>query len=161
MRITLIFCGDTGAEYFNTASKEYEKRISAFSEIETVKIRPEPLDENKTLSDAVIEKALENEANKIMSAIPKGAYKIALCIEGKKVSSEDLSMLIDEKRECGYSSFAFIIGSSFGLSQKLKNMCDFKLSMSAMTFPHQLARVMLLEQIYRAFTISNGKKYHK
>jgi 23S rRNA (pseudouridine1915-N3)-methyltransferase len=84
-----------------------------------------------------------------------------LCIEGKKISSEDLSRLVDEKRESGYSSFAFIIGSSFGLSDKIKSMCDFKLSMSPMTFPHQLARVMLLEQIYRAFTISAGKRYHK
>jgi 23S rRNA (pseudouridine1915-N3)-methyltransferase len=161
MRITLIFCGDAGVEYFNTASKEYEKRISAFSEIEMVRIRPEPLDENKNLPQNVIDKALDSEAEKIISAVPKGSYKIALCIEGKKISSEDLSRLVDEKRESGYSSFAFIIGSSFGLSDKIKSMCDFKLSMSPMTFPHQLARVMLLEQIYRAFTISAGKRYHK
>ncbi len=161
MRITLIFCGDTAAEYFNTAAKEYEKRISAFSEIETVKIRPEQLDENKNLPQSVIDKALDVEAEKIISAIPKGCYKIALCIEGKKISSEELSKLVDEKRENGYSNFAFIIGSSFGLSQKIKNLCDFRLSMSSMTFPHQLARVMLLEQIYRGFMISRGKKYHK
>ncbi len=161
MRITVIYCGDNGAEYFNSASKEYEKRISAFSEIDVVKIRPEPLDENKTLSQNVIDKALETEADKILSAIPKGAYKIALCVEGKRISSEDLSALIDDKREMGFSSFAFIIGSSYGLSSRLKSLCDYKLSMSAMTFPHQLARVMLLEQIYRAFTISAGKRYHK
>jgi 23S rRNA (pseudouridine1915-N3)-methyltransferase len=119
------------------------------------------LDENKVLPQTVIDKALDVEAEKIMSLIPKGAYKIALCIEGKKISSEDLSRLIEEKREMGYSSFAFIIGSSFGLSKKVKDACDFKLSMSPMTFPHQLARVMLLEQIYRSFTITAGKRYHK
>lgn len=161
MRVTVIFCGDTGTEYFNSAAREYEKRISAFAEIETIKIRPEALDENKSLPQSVIDKALDVEAEKIISAIPKGAYKIALCIEGKKISSEDLSRLVDDKRENGYSSFAFIIGSSFGLSNKVKNICDFKLSMSPMTFPHQLARVMLLEQIYRGFTISAGKRYHK
>ena len=161
MRVTVIYCGDSGVEYFNTACKEYEKRISAFSEIETVRIRPEALDENKSLPQNVIDKSLEIEAEKIISAIPKGAYKIALCIEGKKISSEELSRLVNDKRENGYSSFAFIIGSSFGLSQRVKNMCDFKLSMSPMTFPHQLARVMILEQIYRGFTISAGKRYHK
>ncbi len=161
MRVTVIFCGDTGTEYFNSAAREYEKRISAFAEIETIRIRPEALDENKSLPQNVIDKALDVEGEKIISAIPKGAYKIALCIEGKKISSEDLSRLVDDKRENGYSSFAFIIGSSFGLSNKVKSICDFKLSMSPMTFPHQLARVMLLEQIYRGFTISAGKRYHK
>lgn len=161
MRITLIFCGDTGVEYFNSACKEYEKRISAFSEIEVVRVRPEPLDENKALPQGVIDKALEAEAEKIISQIPKGAYKIALCIEGKRISSEEMSALVDEKRKMGYSSFAFIIGSSFGLSPRIKQLCDFKLSMSPMTFPHHLARVMLLEQIYRSFTISAGKRYHK
>ncbi len=161
MRVVLIFCGDNGAQYFNDACKEYEKRISAFAEIETIRIRPEALDENKVLPQNVIDKALDNEAEKIISAIPKGAYKIALCIEGKKISSEELSVLVEDKRKIGYSSFAFIIGSSFGLSPKVKNLCDYKLSMSPMTFPHQLARVMLLEQIYRGFTISAGKRYHK
>ena len=161
MRVTVIFCGDTGTDYFNSAAREYEKRISAFAEIETIRIRPEALDENKSLPQNVIDKALDVEGEKIISAIPKGAYKIALCIEGKKISSEDLSRLVDDKRENGYSSFAFIIGSSFGLSNKVKSICDFKLSMSPMTFPHQLARVMLLEQIYRGFTISAGKRYHK
>ncbi len=161
MRVSVIYCGDSGAEYFNSACKEYEKRISAFAEVESIKIRPESLDENKALPESVIEKALDVEGDKIISAIPKGAYKVALCIEGKKISSEELSALVDNKRESGYSSFAFIIGSSFGLSDKVKKICDFKLSMSPMTFPHQLARVMLLEQIYRGFTISAGKRYHK
>ena len=91
MRVTVIFCGDTGTEYFNSAAREYEKRISAFAEIETIKIRPEALDEKKSLPQNVIDKALDVEAEKIISAIPTGAYKIALCIEGKKISSEDLS----------------------------------------------------------------------
>ena len=161
MKITLIYCGETAVEYYNTAAREYEKRITSFSEIETVKIRPEALDENKSLPKSVIDKALDVEAAKIISAIPKGAFKIALCIEGKKISSEQFSALIEEKRKSGYSSFAFIIGSSFGLSDKVKSICDYKLSMSDMTFPHQLARVMLLEQIYRGFTITAGKRYHK
>ena len=161
MRITVIYCGDGGAEYFNTATKEYEKRISGFADVEIVKIRPESLDENKALPQSVIDKALEVEADKILSAIPKGAYKIALCIEGKKISSEELASLVEDKRENGYSSFAFVIGSIYGLSQKIKGLCDFKLSMSPMTFPHQLARVMLLELVYRAFTITAGKLYHK
>ena len=108
-----------------------------------------------------IEKALDSEAEMIIPKIPKGAYVVPLCIEGKQLSSEELARKLDEVALDGKSEIAFIIGSSFGLSEAIKNKTDLKLSMSRMTFPHQLARVMLLEQLYRAGQIRSGGKYHK
>ena len=112
-------------------------------------------------SQAQIDAALEAEAKLITEKIPKGAACFAMCIEGKQYPSEKFSTLLETVGVEGGANVVFIIGSSFGLSPTVKQMCKYKLSMSEMTFPHQLARVMLLEQIYRAFQISNGGKYHK
>ena len=107
--------------------------------------------------------ALEKEADGILLQLNKlqGSKKIALCVEGRQLSSEQLSAYIDRAAVDGCSSVAFVIGSSFGLSERVKARCDLRLSFSAMTFPHQLMRVILEEQIYRAFSISSGSKYHK
>ena len=107
-----------------------------------------------------IENALSSEAKQIEKRIPQNAYKIALCVEGKALSSEALAEL-EYKNEASGKPMCFIIGSSYGLSQSIKDVCDMRLSLSAMTFPHQLFRVMLLEQIYRAFKINEGSTYHK
>ena len=108
-------------------------------------------------SEKLILRALEKEANAIRAAIPKQAVKVAMCIEGKQLSSTELaSVFANESRP-----ICFIIGSSFGLDEGLKKECDMRISMSKMTFPHMLARVMLAEQVYRVFTINSGKKYHK
>ena len=115
----------------------------------------------KNPTDGDIQKALSDEAEKIIEKIPPRAYVIALCIEGKQLSSEELAALLDAKACEGYSSVCFIIGSSHGLSDKVKGLASYKMSMSRLTFPHQLARVMLSEAVYRAVEINKGTKYHK
>ena len=112
-------------------------------------------------SDAQILSTLEKEGRRILSKIPKGAKIISMCIEGKQKSSEKLAAELDRLAVDGCSSIAFIIGGSWGLSEEVKSASYLRMSMSDMTFPHQLARVMLCEQIYRAFQINSGGKYHK
>ena len=112
-------------------------------------------------SNAQIEAALSKEAERIIEAIPKRSYVVTMCIEGKQMSSEEFSRILDNVSVQGKSSVCFIIGSSHGLSDKVKAVSDLKLSMSKMTFPHKLARIMLFEAIYRAGEISVGSKYHK
>mgnify|MGYP001659823512 FL=1 len=125
-----------------------------------VEIEDEPLPE-KNLNQTLIDKALEKESGKIISAIPKQSYVIAMCIEGKQLASRDFAKLFNQKAVEGYSSICLIIGSSHGLSEKVKARRDLRMSFSKMTFPHQLFRLMALEQIYRAFSINAGTKYHK
>ena len=153
--VTVIHVGDFKESYFREAENEYIKRIKPFCEYKTVCIKEESSFGED--SEKLIQRALEKEANAIRAAIPKHAKKIALCIEGKQISSTELAELFvnDSRPIC------FIIGSSFGLDENLKRECDVRLSMSKMTFPHMLARVMLAEQVYRANAINNGKKYHK
>ena len=153
--VTVIHVGDFKESYFSEAENEYIKRIKPFCEYKTVCIKEESSFGED--SEKLIQRALEKVANAIRAAIPKQAKKIALCIEGKQISSTELAELFvnDSRPIC------FIIGSSFGLDENLKRECELKLSMSKMTFPHMLARVMLAEQVYRANAINNGKKYHK
>ena len=115
----------------------------------------------KNLNQTLIDKALDKESVKILASIPKQSFVITLCIEGKQLSSEQLAETIARKGVEGYSNICLIIGSSHGLSEKVKAASQLRLSFSKMTFPHQLMRVMLLEQIYRAFQINNNGKYHK
>lgn len=159
MRITLIYVGSTSEKFYTDAANEYEKRINAFASFQSICIKEERI--ANEASDAIVSKALAAEEAKIKAAIPKGSLVVSLCIEGDEYSSEALATCIATYAKNGTSSIAFIIGSSHGLSNALKAMSDIKLSMSRMTFPHMLARVMLTEQIYRAFTIINNKNYHK
>ena len=159
IKVTLIVLGGLKEKFFIDAAKEYEKRLSRFCQIKTVEINPAPLPDNPSRSQ--IENALLAEAALIEKKIPQNAEVFALCIEGKQLSSEELSQKIMEVADFGSGNVVFIIGSSYGLSERIKNLAKFKLSMSKMTFPHKLARVMLLEQIYRAFMISSGGEYHK
>lgn len=159
MRVTLIFVGTTSERFYLDAVAEYEKRMSAFCEFKSICIKEEHI--NDESSKAQIDKALAAEEQRIKSAIPKNSTIIAMCIEGKSFSSNALAEYIKDSANKGISSLAFVIGSSHGLSESFKACCNLKLSMSAMTFPHMLARVMLTEQIYRAFTIISGKNYHK
>lgn len=159
MTIQIISLGKLKEKYLTDAMKEYEKRICAFAKFSVTELEPERLPENP--SDGEINTALDNEAAKILSKIPQNALIIAMCIEGKQLSSEGLAKKINEAALGGKSNICFIIGSSHGLSEKVKASAQLRLSMSEMTFPHQLARVMLSEQIYRAFTIINNRKYHK
>lgn len=159
MRITLIYVGTTSEKFYTEACLEYEKRLSAFTAFQSVCIKEERINDEAT--PAVVAKALSAEEQRIRTAIPKGAYTVTMCIEGKQLTSEKLAQRINSLASSGTSSIAFIIGSSHGISDALKRDSDMHLSMSEMTFPHMLARVMLTEQLYRAFTIIGGKKYHK
>ena len=161
MQITLIYIGETSEKFFSDASEEYEKRLKRFCEFKAVCIKPEKLNDSGSVSQAMIDGALEAESKRIVAAIPKGAYKIALCIEGKQLDTASFASMLQEKSVTGVSKAVFIIGSSHGLANSVKKECDTLLSMSKMTFPHQLARVMLTEQIYRAFNLTAGGKYHK
>lgn len=159
MNINIIAMGKIKENCYREACAEYIKRLGAYAKINIIEPRPEPLPENP--SPAETDKALKKEAEKIRAYIKSGSYTTALCIEGAEQSSEKLSKRIEKLGGEGISELNFLIGSSFGLAEELKLDADFKLSMSPMTFPHSLARVMLLEQLYRAFSISANSKYHK
>jgi len=156
LSVYIIAVGQLREKYFRDAADEYKKRIGNVTEIE---IKEEKLPTSP--SDAQIEAALEKEAERILDAIPKRSYVVPMCIEGKQMSSEEFAANLDSAALMGKSSVTFIIGSSHGLSDKVKRIADLKLSMSKMTFPHKLAREMLFEAVYRAFEISAGSKYHK
>ena len=160
IKITLITVGKLKEKYLRDAVAEYSKRLSAFCKLEIVELNEYRLSDNP--SEKEKQSALENEAAAMSKYIDgNSVYNIAMCIEGKLISSEELSAKMDFCGINGYSTINFIIGSSFGIAQSVKDKCDFRLSMSKMTFPHQLARVILLEQIYRGFQISSNTKYHK
>lgn len=159
MRVTLIYVGSTSERFYAEAAAEYEKRISGFAAFQNVCVKEERIGDEA--SETLVAKCLAAEEQRIRSAIPKGAFTVALCIEGKQLSSEELAAKLGELGTGGTSSVAFIIGSSHGISPTLKASCNMRISMSKMTFPHMLARVMLTEQIYRAYTILADKKYHK
>lgn len=157
LNVKVITVGKLKEKYLRDACEEYLKRLKRFGNVTVIE-----LDECR-LSDNPSEKEIENALCSEADAILKNAagYIIPMCIEGKQLSSLKLAEKLADIPVHGQSTVSFIIGSSFGLSDKVKQKADFKLSMSEMTFPHQLARVMLLEQIYRAFQINSGGKYHK
>lgn len=157
IKAVIICVGKIKEAAFLEAAKEYEKRLGAFCKLETIEIKPCLLPENP--SDGEIAAALEKEAEKIAAKIPDGAAVYPLCIEGEKVSSEGFAEEISACVNRG-KTLCFIIGGSHGLYAGIKERGK-KISFSDMTFPHRLFRVMLLEQIYRAFSIINGGKYHK
>lgn len=159
LKITLITVGRLKEQYLCDAVKEYEKRLSTLCTLKNVEIDAAKLPDSP--NESQINSALETEAEKILAAMPNGAYVIPMCIEGKQMDSEELSRKLSDIGISGQSNVVFIIGGSYGLSDRVKQKADYKLSMSKMTFPHQLARVILLEQIYRAFKISRGGTYHK
>ena len=159
MNITIICLGKLKEKYLRDAVDEYVKRISAYGKPDIIELNPVRLSDNPSQNE--IDNALSKEAEEIKKKIPNNSYIFALCIEGKEKSSEAFAKTISDVAIGGKSNLVFIIGSSYGLSPEIKQLADSKLSFSPMTFPHQLMRVMLLEQIYRALQISNGSKYHK
>lgn len=157
--VTVLCVGKLKESYWRDAVAEYAKRLSAFCRFTVIEVDEERLPDAP--SAAQIAHTLEEEGKRLLSRIPRDALTVALCIEGKTVSSEMLSARLSSWALDGKSHIVFVIGGSFGLSDEVKNTAALRLSMSPMTFPHQLARVMLLEQIYRAFQIASGGKYHK
>ncbi len=159
LNINIICIGKLKEGYLRAACAEYEKRLGAFCKLKITELTPAKLPESPNNSQ--IEAALTDECERILAKISQNDAVFAMCIEGRELSSESFSKEIEKCAVSGFGTISFIIGGSHGLSQKIKDKAKFKLSMSPMTFPHQLARVMLLEQIYRAFMISSGGKYHK
>lgn len=159
ININIICIGKLKEAYLRDACSEYSKRLGAFCKLNITELTPYRLPENP--SPAQIEAALEEEGKRILALIKNTDAVIAMCIEGRQFSSEELSAAVSDISAKETGRITFIIGGSFGLSPEVKSRARIKLSMSRMTFPHQLARVMLLEQIYRAFMISSGGKYHK
>ena len=157
--ITLIAMGKLKEKFYTSAAAEYEKRMKAFCQFQLIELPEVRLPEMP--SPAEIATALEKEADVILTKIPKGAWFCTLTPEGTLLSSEALAEKISSVKLSGKSCACFLIGSSFGMSPRLKKTADLKLSMSPMTFPHHLARIMVLEQLYRAESIQAGSKYHK
>ncbi|NLW52322.1 MAG: 23S rRNA (pseudouridine(1915)-N(3))-methyltransferase RlmH [Tissierellia bacterium] len=159
MNIDIIAIGDIKEKYLKDAIKEYDKRIKPYSSLNIIELPESKLPNNPSPAD--INSAMQKEGEKILEKINPRAYVIALCIEGKQLSSEAFSGSIQNITIEGYSEIAFIIGGSNGLSNEVKQRANHKLSFSKMTFPHQLMRVILMEQIYRAFRIMRNEPYHK
>ena len=140
LEITVVCVGNLKEKYFTEACAEYSKRLSAFCKLKVVELK---------------------DGAPIIPHLPPRARKVALCVEGKQLSSEELADYIEKLPNSGVSELCFVIGAFDGLSEEVKACCDMRLSFSKMTFPHQLMRVVLLEQIYRAYRIINGEPYHK
>ncbi len=156
--LTLITVGTLKENYLKDAVSEYKKRLLQYARVEEINIKEETIHNEDDRAE--IERALSVEGEKIISAIPKDSAAIALCVEGKELDSPMLAEKISEmQNEKG--KITLIIGSSYGLSPAVKARADFRLSLSRLTFPHQLMRPILLEAVYRSFTIIAGKRYHK
>ena len=158
-KVTILCVGKLKERFYAEAAAEYAKRLSRYCKLDIVELPEERLPESP--SQAQIDAALEREAAAVRAKLPAGAVLITLCIEGQLRSSEELARKMDSWSSQGAGHLVFLIGGSCGLSPSLKAQAAERLSMSPMTFPHHLARVMLLEQIYRGFQINSGGHYHK
>jgi len=158
-KITLLCVGKLKEKFYLDACAEYQKRLTRHCKFELIELPEQRLGDDP--SEGEIAAALNKEADAIEEKLPRGGAIVALCVEGKPMSSEQLSHTLSRYGAQGASQVTFLIGGSFGLSERVKERADLRLSMSPMTFPHHLARVMLLEQIYRAYQIQSGTRYHK
>lgn len=158
MKVTLISVGKVKEKFYREAIKEYEKRLGAYIKLNTIEINDEKV---KAENDSEIALAMEKEGNNILSKIKDTQYVITLEILGKSISSEQFAAKIDNLMLTGKSDVVLVIGGSYGLSDSVKKRSDYALSFSKMTFPHQMMRVVLLEQVYRAYRIITGASYHK
>jgi len=157
--VTILCVGKLKEQYFAAAFAEYRKRLGAYCHFRLVELGEQRLSDTPTEKE--IAAALDREATEIRKQIPTGAVVVAMCVEGTQMSSTELAQRIGAWQNGGRSQLCFLIGGSCGLSEQLKQQADLRLSVSRMTFPHHLFRVMLAEQIYRAFNILGGGKYHK
>ncbi|WP_078767963.1 23S rRNA (pseudouridine(1915)-N(3))-methyltransferase RlmH [Eubacterium coprostanoligenes] len=159
MKVTVIAVGKLKEKYLRDACEEYLKRLGTYSKVSVVEVNEERCSDNP--SESEIENVKQKEGRRIIAKIPKGSFIVPMCIEGTQFSSEDFAKKIEATAVAGNSDITFIIGGSFGLSDEVKSLGKLKLSFGKLTLPHQLMRVVLLEQIYRAFSILNNSKYHK
>ena len=158
LNIKFLTTGNLKETYWRDALGEYSKRLGGLCRFSCVEFKEVRLSDNP--SQAEIDAALESEGEKILAEFSPRAYKIALCVEGKQLSSEELAAKLEQVSAVS-SDIIFVIGSSYGLSPRVKHACDLRLSVSKLTFPHQLMRVLLAEAVYRALNIVKGTKYHK
>ena len=158
-KVTVLCVGKLKERFYIDAAAEYCKRLQRHCKLELLELPEYRLPDNP--SPAEIQKALETEAAAIREKLPKGGALVAMCIEGKTCSSEALAQRMEDFAVSGKTQVTFLIGGSVGLDASLKAQADWKLSMSPMPFPHHMVRIMLLEQIYRAYQIQQGTKYHK
>lgn len=159
LSVTVIAVGKIKEKFYISAMEEYAKRLGAYCRFEVIELKDEKTPDNP--SDREREIVLSREGERIMEKLPKNAKVISLCVEGKKQSSEEFARMLQDLTVTGVSRIVFIIGGSMGLCEEVKKISDLRLSFSEMTFPHMLMRVILAEQIYRGFTIIEGKTYHK
>ena len=159
LSVKLICVGKLRERFYTEAFAEYRKRLQGLCRFELAEIAEQRLPDSP--SEKEITAALEKEAQEILRAVPDGAYLTALCVEGRPLPSEGLAALIRERENAGRPRLCFVVGGSFGLAPTVKERAQLRLSMSEMTFPHHLARIMLIEQIYRALMINAGTRYHK
>ena len=159
LAVKLICVGKMREKFYIDAFSEYAKRLQAYCRFECVELAEQRLSDDP--SEKEIAAALEKESAEILKNIPPDAYVAAMCVEGSQIPSEGMAKLISERENSGKPKLCFLIGGSFGMSETVKKRADMRLSMSEMTFPHHLARVMLAEQIYRGFKINEGSRYHK
>ena len=158
IQVTVITVGNLKEVYWRDAVAEYEKRLSAFCKPNMIQLKETKLPENP--SEGEIRAALADEAKRILAAMPPKSFRVALCVEGKQLSSEELAERMEHAvNENG--NLCFVIGSSHGLDEEVKAACQMRLSVSKLTFPHQMMRPLLLEVIYRSFSILKGTRYHK
>lgn len=158
MTVTVISVGGVKEEYLARAIEEYKKRLSLYAKVDEVVLKEEKIQDEDDASE--VARALEREGETILRALPRDAYKVALCVEGVQFDSVALAKKLEEGASVS-GKIALVIGSSHGLSEKVKRACDLRLSVSKLTFPHQLMRALLFEILYRSFTIMKGKRYHK
>lgn len=159
MRISIVCVGKIKEKYLKLGIDEFSKRLSKYCKLEVIELEDEKAPEN--LSDKEMLMIKEKEGKKILSKIKDNSYVMALAIDGKNLSSEELAETINNLGVRGTSHIVFVIGGSLGLSDEVLRRANYKLSFSKMTFPHQLMRLILLEQVYRAYRINNGEPYHK
>lgn len=159
MNISVIAVGKVKEKYLKQGMEEYLKRLSAYAKVEIIEVADEKAPE--TLSESETEQVKQKEGERILAKLHPDTYVIALAIEGKMQTSEQFSAHLDQLATYGKSKIAFLIGGSLGLSREVLKRADETLSFSKMTFPHQLMRLILLEQVYRAFRIMRGEPYHK
>lgn len=159
MKITIIAVGKLKEKYLRDGINEYSKRLSRFCDLEMIEVNDEQAPDN--LSSLQEKQVKKREAERIVKRLKEGATLIILDVCGNRASSEELARKMDSYFISGKSNITFVIGGSLGIDKELLNMSDFRLSLSDMTFPHQLTRLILLEQVYRSFKIINGETYHK
>ena len=158
MKITIVCAGKIKEKYLTAGINEFLKRLKPMAQVEILEVHEEKMPDNPSAAEK--QQVLQKEGEKLLKLVPSGSYLFVLDVYGEELSSEELAERIDKLGVSGRSSLTFLIGGAFGLSKEVRQAADMKLSFSRLTFTHQMVRLLLVEQIYRAFKINRGEKYH-